>query len=103
MGAFHVVVAGFSSRCMRWGMLGVHRVVRGVRWNAHSAIIVALALTLVGCASRPGPEVLVPVATAPGAKSSSIYVATNRQRGAPSQDVFTADGANTLHCAHFTI
>src|SRR5262249_33569989 len=75
----------------------------GARCNAHSAIIVALALTLVGCASRPGPEVLVPVATAPGAKSSSIYVATTRKRDTPSQNVFTVERANTLNFAKFTI
>jgi len=46
---------------------------------------------------------LVPVATAPGTKSSSIYVATNRQRGTPSQNVFTAERANTLNFAKFTI
>src|SRR5215510_15092197 len=75
----------------------------GARCNAHSAIIVALALTLVGCASRPGPDVLVPVATAPGAKSSSIYVATTRKRDTPSQNVFTVERANTLNFAKFTI
>ena len=76
---------------------------RGARRNAHSAIIVALALTLVGCAGRPGPEVLVPVATAPGTKSVSIYVATARKRGTPSENVFTAERANTLNFAKFTI
>src|SRR5215475_2587093 len=76
---------------------------RCARRDAHSAIIVALALSLVGCASRPGPEVLVPVATAPGVKSASIYVATNRKRDTPSQNVFTAERANTLNFAKFTI
>jgi esterase/lipase superfamily enzyme len=71
--------------------------------NAHSAFIVALALTLVGCATRPGPEVLIPVATAPGVKSSSIYVATTRKRGTPSENGFTAERANTLNFAKFTI
>jgi esterase/lipase superfamily enzyme len=95
---------------MGWRLLGVPGIIamlrsraRVARRNAHSAIIVVLALTSVGCASRPGPEVLVPVATAPGTKSSSIYVATNRQRGAPSQNVFTAERANTLNFARFTI
>src|SRR5262245_58239898 len=76
---------------------------RGARRNAHSAIIFALALTLVGCASRPGPEVLVPVATAPGSKSVSIYVATARKRGTPSENVFTAERANALNFAKFAI
>src|SRR5262245_51758967 len=76
---------------------------RGARRNAHSGIVFALALTLVGCASRPGPEVLVPVATAPTATSPSIYVATNRKRDTPSQNVFTAERANTLNFAKFTI
>src|SRR5262249_2861113 len=75
----------------------------GARCNAHSAIIVALALTLVGCAGRPGPEVLVPVATTPGTKSTSIYVATTRKRDTPSQNVFTAERANSLNFAKFTI
>ncbi len=81
----------------------LRRLARGARRNAHSAVIVALALTLVGCASRPGPELLVPVATAPGTKSVSIYVATARKRGTPSENVFTAERANTLNFAKFTI
>src|SRR5215468_2962861 len=95
---------------MGWRLLGVPGIIamsrsraRVARRNAHSAIIIALALTSVGCASRPGPEVLVPVATAPGTRSTSIYVATNRQRGTPSQNVFTAERANTLNFAKFTI
>jgi esterase/lipase superfamily enzyme len=81
----------------------LRRLARGARRNAHSAVIVALALTLVGCASRPGPELLVPVATAPGTKSVSIYVATARKRGTPSENVFTAERANTLNFAKFSI
>ena len=76
---------------------------RVARRNALSAVIVALALTSVGCASRPGPEVLVPVATTPGTKSASIYVATTRKRDTASQNVFTAERANTLNFAKFTI
>src|SRR5215510_10660290 len=75
----------------------------GARCNAHSAIAVAVAFMLVGCATRPGPDVLVPVATAPGTKSSAIYVATSRKRDTPSQNVFTAEPANTLNFAKFTI
>src|SRR5882724_1894984 len=81
----------------------LRRLARGARRNAHSAVIVALALTLVGCASRPGPELLVPVATAPGTKSVSIYVATARKRGTPLENVLTAERANTLNFAKFTI
>jgi len=47
--------------------------------------------------------VLVPVATAPGVKSASLYVATARKRDTPSQNVFTAERANTLNFAKFTI
>ena len=83
--------------------MGVRSLARSVRRNAHSAIVVALTLTLVGCASRPGPEVLVPVAAAPGIKSSSIYVATTRKRDTPSENVFTAERANALNFAKFTI
>ena len=103
MGASHIVVAGFLSRRMGRGMSGLLSLGRCARRKAQPAIIVALALTLGGCASRPGPELLVPVATAPGTKSSSIYVATNRKRDTPSQNVFTAEPANTLNFAKFTI
>src|SRR5262249_292207 len=83
-----------------WGIIAMLRsLARCARRNAHPAIIVALALSLVGCASRPGPEVLVPVAAAPGAKSASLYVATARKRDTPSQNVFTAERANTLNFA----
>src|SRR5262245_49485790 len=75
----------------------------GARRHAQAAIIVALTATLIGCASRPGPEVLVPVAAAPGVKTSAIYVATTRQRANPSGNVFTADRANALNYAKFVV
>jgi esterase/lipase superfamily enzyme len=73
------------------------------RRHAYSAIIVALAIELAGCATRPGPEVLVPVATAPGVKTLPIYVATTRKRATPSENVFTAERANTLNFAKFVV
>jgi len=79
----------------------------GLNWSefrcAHSAIIVMLTVALAGCASRPGPEVLVPVANAPGSKEVQIYVATTRKRARPTENVFTAEPANTLNFARFVV
>jgi len=62
-----------------------------------------LTVALAGCASRPGPEVLVPVANAPGSKEVQIYVATTRKRARPTENVFTAEPANTLNFARFVV
>jgi esterase/lipase superfamily enzyme len=76
---------------------------RGGRRDALGVIIFALAVAVAGCASRPGPEVLTPVAAAAGSKPLSIYVATNRKRAAPSENVFTAERADTLNFAEFVV
>ena len=57
----------------------------------------------MSCATRPGPEVLAPVAAAPGSKTVPIYVATTRARATPSDNVFTTDRANTLNFAKFVV
>jgi esterase/lipase superfamily enzyme len=74
------------------------------RRHAHSLIFAALAFVLTGCAStRPGPEVLAPVAAVPGAKTLPIYVATNRRRAAPAENVFTAERSDALNFAKFVV
>jgi len=62
-----------------------------------------LAVVLMSCATRPGPEVLEPVGAATGVKTLPIYVATTRARATPSDNVFTADRANTLNFAKFIV
>jgi hypothetical protein len=44
------------------------------------AVAVLFSFILVGCAARPGPEVLTPVAASSGEKALQIYVATTRER-----------------------
>jgi esterase/lipase superfamily enzyme len=70
------------------------------RCAIHAAI---LAVALTGCASRPGPGVLTPVAAAPGVRTLQVYVATTRERENPSANVFTASRADALNFAKFTI
>ena len=75
----------------------------GERRHSHSALVIVLAVALVGCASRPGPEVLAPVGMTAGIKTIPIYVATTRKRAAPSENVFTTERANTLNFAKFVV
>ena len=82
---------------------GLCNLARDGRRHAHFAIIVALAATLIGCASRPGPEVLVPVASAPGMKTSRFTWRRLAKRANPSGNVFTADRANALNYAKFVV
>jgi esterase/lipase superfamily enzyme len=67
------------------------------------AVAVLVPFVLVGCASRPGPEVLTPVAASSGEKTLQIYVATTREREISSGNVFTANLANTLNFAKFVV
>jgi esterase/lipase superfamily enzyme len=46
---------------------------------------------------------LTPVAAAPGAKILQLYVATTRERQSPSENVFTANRANALNFARFSV
>jgi esterase/lipase superfamily enzyme len=73
----------------------------GRRPCAVGAVVILFALT--GCASRPGPEVLTPVAAAPGSKALPIYVATARKRATSSENVFTAERDHSLNFAKFTV
>ncbi|GGE52182.1 hypothetical protein GCM10007276_31540 [Agaricicola taiwanensis] len=69
-------------------------------------VLLPLALTAAGCASRPGAEVLTPVAGAgavPGARLVTVYVATTREREAPHAPVFTAGRAEEPSYARFVI
>jgi len=84
-------------------ILRLSGIIRGGRLVALPAIPVALMFLLSACASWTGPEVLQPVAVAPGIRTLPIYVATNRKRADPSGNVFTAESANALNFAKFTI
>jgi esterase/lipase superfamily enzyme len=66
-------------------------------------VITLLAFVLLGCASRPGPEVLTPVAASPGVKTLQVYVATTRERESPSENVFTTNRASALNFAKFAV
>jgi esterase/lipase superfamily enzyme len=77
------------------GLYGLHR----IQWGAISL----LAFVLLGCASRPGPELLIPVAASPGVKTLQIYVATTRARETPAENVFTANRASALNFAKFVV
>jgi len=72
---------------------------RRIQW----AVIPLLAFVLLGCASRPGPEVLIPVAASPGVKTLQIYVATTRARETPAENVFTANRSSALNFAKFSV
>jgi len=67
------------------------------------AVAVLFSFILVGCAARPGPEVLTPVAASSGEKTLQIYVATTREREISSGNVFTANRANALNFAKFVV
>jgi esterase/lipase superfamily enzyme len=67
------------------------------------AVITLLAFVLLGCAGRPGPEVLTQVAAPAGAKTMQIYVATTRERESSSENVFTTNRASTLNFAKFVV
>jgi esterase/lipase superfamily enzyme len=66
-------------------------------------VVALLALVLLDCAGRPGPEVVTPVAAGPGARTLQIYVATTRERENSSVNVFTANRANALNFARFVV
>lgn len=76
---------------------------RDATTHARRATMVAIALVLAGCAARPGPDVLVPVAAAPEAKAVTLYVATTRKRTAPGANRFTAERGDELSFARFTV
>jgi esterase/lipase superfamily enzyme len=69
------------------------------------AVLVILTLQITGCASRPGSEVLIPIANVPASTSKvKILVATTRERGSKEDpDAFTAERAKELNFAALTI
>ena len=66
-------------------------------------VAVLFFFILVGCAARPGPEVLTPVTASSGEQTLQIYVATTREREISSGNVFTANRANALNFAKFVV
>jgi esterase/lipase superfamily enzyme len=72
-------------------------------FGIHWAVVALVAFALPGCASRPGPELLAPVAALPGAKTLPIYVATTRERASASENVFTSNRADGLNFAKFVV
>jgi esterase/lipase superfamily enzyme len=65
--------------------------------------LLLLAGGLAGCA-RPGPDVLTPtLATAPGARITTIYTATTRARAVPGTNVYTNVRAVELNYGEFKI
>lgn len=79
------------------------RVPPGSCFSTHWGIVALLAIALSGCAGRPGPEALAPVAALPDAKTLPIYVATTREREGISENVFTSNRANSLNFAKFVV
>ena len=69
------------------------------------AVVAMMTLIAAGCASRPGSEVLVPIADPPDfTKKVRLLVATTRERGSPEDpDAFTAKRAQSLNYAALTI
>lgn len=67
-------------------------------------LLLTLALALAGCSSRPGPEVLVPVANeAEGANSVTVYTASTRERADDGLPLFTAERSRQTNYGAFTI
>jgi esterase/lipase superfamily enzyme len=71
-------------------------------WGRLPALV--LLFLLMGCAARPGMEVLAPSATPPAsADAVTVYVASTRERQAPEQNSFTNRRAHALNFADYTI
>lgn len=68
-----------------------------------AAIVIALAASLAGCASRPGPSVLNTVTAVPGAKQVKIYAATTRSRIQPQSNEFDATKSVNANYGELTI
>jgi esterase/lipase superfamily enzyme len=65
--------------------------------------LLLVVAALAGCAARPGPEVLNTVEAVPGAKVTSIYVATTRTPDPAAGFVFTHGRAAALNFAQYSI
>ena len=71
-----------SARRVGGEAVAMWRGFRGRRLDRAAAVV--FCFILVGCAARPGPEVLTPVAASSGEKALQIYVATTRERESSS-------------------
>ncbi|MBA4789307.1 MAG: alpha/beta hydrolase [Rhizobiales bacterium] len=68
------------------------------------AVLLACALALGGCASRPGPDALVPsLAEAPGATPRKVLVATTRARDIHPGVLFNGERGEGLDFATVTL
>ena len=65
--------------------------------------VLLLSGLLAGCATRPGPDLLMPASAPSDARLTRVMVATNRERAAPDSNVFTTQRAPALNFAEFTI
>lgn len=75
---------------------------RSPKFRAFGATL--LLLVLAGCATRPGPEVLTPIAASvPGARVVTAYVATTREREIAGSNVFNNNRARASNYAAFRI
>ncbi|MGR9459447.1 alpha/beta hydrolase (plasmid) [Rhizobium leguminosarum] len=67
-------------------------------------VVLALVSVLTGCASRPGADVLDPVAApAQGAEVVTVYAATTRKREQNGSNRFTNERAKQTNYAEFTL
>lgn len=61
-----------------------------------------MAMVLTGCATRPGPEMLTPVASSE-VHQVNIHIATPRERDPEQSQSFTSIRSPRLNFAHYTI
>lgn len=67
-------------------------------------MILGLAITLAGCGTRPGPEILQSVSTVPtDTKKVTVYVATTRGRADKTSNAFSTTRDSQLNYARFSI
>ncbi|MBS7701345.1 alpha/beta fold hydrolase [Chelatococcus sp. YT9] len=76
---------------------------RNIGYWIRGGLLGTLFILLAACATRPGPDALNTVSSAPGAKLVKVYVATTRDRTSTDSNAFTADRALQLNYAEFTI
>jgi esterase/lipase superfamily enzyme len=68
------------------------------------AVVLPLVFVLASCATRPGPEVLNPVAASvPGARVVTAYAATTREREIAGSNVYNNNRARASNYAAFKI
>ncbi len=95
----HVTVAGSPTIVDR----GHSTRLRGPRWRLHVVTGMLIAVGLSGCATRPGPETLNPVAAGPASnRSVTVLAATNRSLTTATPPAF-GDGRGSLSYEQFTL